>query len=61
MSSNDNETQSAQAGSEAQELSPEIVSQVANRVFKLLKEEARIEYERFRPVNNHRRFGPGGR
>lgn len=61
MSSNETQGQATESGPEAQAITPEVARKVADRVFQLLKEEARIEYERYRPVNNHRRFGQGGR
>ncbi|MGD8585398.1 MAG: hypothetical protein PVH65_01310 [Chloroflexota bacterium] len=54
-------TQSSEAAKGSESLSPEMVRKVADRVYQLLKEELRIENERFRPAGNHRRFGQGGR
>jgi hypothetical protein len=57
----DYSTQPSVAGKEGEKLSSEMVRKVADRVYQLLKQEMRIERERFRPADNHRRFGQGGR
>ncbi len=61
MSSDELETPQSEADQERQDLSQEKLRELADRVYQLLKEEARIEYERYRPANNHRPFGQGGR
>jgi len=57
----DNETQGPAGGQNTETLSPETVRKVADRVFQLLKQEARIDFERRRPPHNSRRYGQGGR
>lgn len=61
MNSMESGAQTSEVGQESQQLSTEQLRKLADRVFHLLKEEARIEYERFRPTSNHRRYRQGGR
>jgi hypothetical protein len=61
MPSDQSGTQSSPAAVDSNNLSPEVARKVADRVYQLLKQEARIESERYRPVGNHRRFKQGGR
>jgi hypothetical protein len=61
MASEEVGTQSSETGTDSEKLSPEMVRKVADRVYQLLMQEVRIEHERFRPAENHRRFGQGGR
>jgi hypothetical protein len=51
----------SQSNQSSVELTDELLRKLADEVFRLLKEEARIERERFRPSGNFRRFGQGGR
>jgi hypothetical protein len=60
MPSEENTTQAEATGDEDGGLPPEMVRQIAERVYQLLKQEARIGYERYRPRQNHRPFGQGG-
>ena len=61
MSSNNVGGQSSEAEKQGETLSPEMVRKVADRVYQLLKEQLHTERDRFRPAENHRRFGQGGR
>lgn len=49
-----------QAGSQAGELTAELVRQVADRVYAMLLRDLRIEQERARPTNRARIRGNGG-
>jgi len=57
----DSGRQAATTGSNEPQISDDLLRQVADRVFQLLLEEARIDNERRRTAGNHRRFGQGGR
>lgn len=57
MASNQVGTESSEAGNEGEKLSPEMVRKVADRVYQLLKEELRIDLERFQPPGKRRRLG----
>jgi hypothetical protein len=59
MSSDEETTQASD--SEALGKDDDLVRKLADRVYQLLKQEARIESERDRMVKYHRRFGQGGR
>jgi hypothetical protein len=61
MVSSGSTTQSSEKSQEPQNLSPELVRKIADRVYQLMKEEARIDCERLRPAGRHRRLGKGGR
>ena len=54
------ETHAQDQGSNESEIMPELVSKVAERVYQLLFEEARIERERRRPSGGGAHFGQGG-
>lgn len=50
-----------QANQEGTALSPEQKRQLVERVYQLLLQEVRINYERRRPQTGLRRYGQGGR
>ena len=49
MLSDNQQTRTQDQGSSESEISPELVRKVADRVYRLLCQEARIDYERRRP------------
>jgi hypothetical protein len=57
----DNETNEPAGNQQSQALTPEQIRKVADRVYQLLKQEARIDYERRRPPQIGRRYVQGGR
>lgn len=57
----ENETNEPAGSQESEALSPEMIRKVADRVYQLLKQEARIDHERRRPPQIGRRYGQGGR
>lgn len=54
---NEDGAQESTAGREALPLSPETVRKVADRVYRLLVQEARLDYERYRSPRIGRPFG----
>jgi hypothetical protein len=61
MLSDNQQTRTQDQGSSESEISPELVRKVADRVYRLLCQEARIDYERRRPLSSAKHFRQGGR
>jgi hypothetical protein len=57
MLSDDPESSASNQGQQTPALTPEMVRQVADRVYRLLLQEARIDFERRRPPYDGRRIG----
>ena len=61
MLSDNQQTRARDQGSNELEITPELVRKVADRVYQLLNQQARIEFERRRPIGGGHRFRQGGR